>query len=95
MKMDSLFFYKNVSILAINKLKERLGAFFASLFSQESKPIITGVTGTNGKTSICFFMAQLLQALNHKTCNFRYNRKWGLSRYRNILFNDTGRVICP
>jgi|APSaa5957512535_1039671.scaffolds.fasta_scaffold16151_3 UDP-N-acetylmuramoyl-L-alanyl-D-glutamate--2,6-diaminopimelate ligase len=50
----------NASIYNIPNLKERLPAFAAWFYDDPSKKLtMIGVTGTNGKSSVCHFIAQL------------------------------------
>lgn len=59
----------NISIpcISIRNLKEKLGHIAAKFYGNPSQSLkIFGVTGTNGKTSCVYFLAQLLTHLNKK-----------------------------
>jgi UDP-N-acetylmuramoyl-L-alanyl-D-glutamate--2,6-diaminopimelate ligase len=52
---------RNVPIVTIEHLEARVGVIADRFFGQPSKHLLTfGVTGTNGKTSVSFFIAQAL-----------------------------------
>jgi len=51
----------NIPLIAVDKLHEKVGDIAARYYAQPSQKMqVTGVTGTNGKTSIAFFVAQCL-----------------------------------
>ena len=53
-----------VPVIELTHLPERLGEIAARFYGvQLDHPIVVGVTGTNGKTSVSHYMAQLLSAL--------------------------------
>lgn len=52
----------NVSVFPVHHLDKKVGAMAAQFFGYPSEKLkITGITGTNGKTSISHFIAQALQ----------------------------------
>ena len=51
----------NLPILKISNLSENLNSFLDYIYSYPTKDMIKiGITGTNGKTSTCYFLAQFL-----------------------------------
>lgn len=57
--------YSAAAIISVSGLKEKIGALAAAFYQHPSQSMsVFGVTGTNGKTSISFILAQLLDALN-------------------------------
>ena len=54
----------NIPILKISRINEKLNAFLDHLYSYPTREMLKiGVTGTNGKTSTCYFLAQFLSKL--------------------------------
>ena len=61
-------YYRDVSLIVVDKLKERLSEIAGKFYGQPSWALpLIAVTGTNGKTSCCHLIMQLLNALG-KTC---------------------------
>ena len=59
---------KTIPIIQIKNLKQHVGKIADRFFGSPSKDIqIIGVTGTNGKTSTCFYIAEILNQMNIKT----------------------------
>lgn len=59
---------KLIPIIPIENLHEKVGFVAAQFYGQPSKSLkIIGVTGTNGKTSCCHFIAAALQKLGYTT----------------------------
>jgi len=57
----------NVPCIGVAQLRQKISALAGHFYNHPSQQLtIVGVTGTNGKTSICHFTAQLLQALGHR-----------------------------
>lgn len=55
-----------VPIIPVDKLACRLGKIAATFFNHPSRQFrLVGITGTNGKTSVCQFMGQSLFKLGH------------------------------
>ncbi|MGI9275923.1 MAG: UDP-N-acetylmuramoyl-L-alanyl-D-glutamate--2,6-diaminopimelate ligase [Endozoicomonas sp.] len=53
-----------VPVISIDNLQGRIGFLASHYYRQPSEKLrLTGVTGTNGKTSCCWFIAQLLSRL--------------------------------
>ncbi len=53
-----------IPVIPVSGLKGKLGQLISTYYSPTGKPVsITGYTGTNGKTSCCWFMAQLMARL--------------------------------
>lgn len=60
--------YNNVIVYAIKNLQAHVGSLLHQWFNGASENLtITGITGTNGKTSCCFFLAHILQHVGIKT----------------------------
>jgi UDP-N-acetylmuramoyl-L-alanyl-D-glutamate--2,6-diaminopimelate ligase len=58
---------KGVPIFYIDKLREVLGEIAHQFYGRPSEKLtIIGVTGTNGKTSVCHLLAQALTLLGHQ-----------------------------
>jgi UDP-N-acetylmuramoyl-L-alanyl-D-glutamate--2,6-diaminopimelate ligase len=58
-------FLKNIPVIPIKNLKFKIGAFASVFYGQPTQSLrIIGVTGTNGKTSCTYFIAQALAQLN-------------------------------
>ncbi len=54
--------------LPIEGLRDRVGAIASQVYGEPSRQLwMIGITGTNGKTSCCHWMAQCLTALGRKT----------------------------
>ncbi len=57
----------SVPLLVVNNLSRRIGEIAARFYHQPSRKLtVIGVTGTNGKSSVCYFLAQALQQLGRK-----------------------------
>ena len=57
----------DVPVIFIDRLKNRLGLLASRYFNDPSREIkIIGITGTNGKTSIAYYLAQLLSSLKKR-----------------------------
>lgn len=62
---DSELAGHGVPVIAVANLNERLGPLACHFYRTGQSPVkVIGVTGTNGKTSCCWFLAQLLAALD-------------------------------
>ncbi|MCY4330691.1 MAG: UDP-N-acetylmuramoyl-L-alanyl-D-glutamate--2,6-diaminopimelate ligase [Endozoicomonadaceae bacterium] len=60
--------YNNVTVYAIKNLHLSTGSLLNQWFDYASEQLtVVGITGTNGKTSCCFFLAQILQYTGIKT----------------------------
>jgi UDP-N-acetylmuramoyl-L-alanyl-D-glutamate--2,6-diaminopimelate ligase len=56
-------------IIAVENLKQALGAIADAYYQHPSSQLdMLAITGTNGKTTVVNYLAQLLQALQHKPC---------------------------
>ncbi len=65
--ISSLDFPKGVYVLYFPNLAAKLGDFASWFYRSPSQRIkVVGITGTNGKTSVAFYTAQLLQDLGNK-----------------------------
>ncbi|MCL4472225.1 MAG: UDP-N-acetylmuramoyl-L-alanyl-D-glutamate--2,6-diaminopimelate ligase [Gammaproteobacteria bacterium] len=54
--------------LGIDRLRDKIGAIASQVYNEPSRQLWTiGITGTNGKTSCCHWVAQCLTALGKKT----------------------------
>jgi len=68
-----------VPVIRVGELQNRLGLIASRFFSSPSQQLfVVGVTGTNGKTSCCHFLAQALQ-LNGKKCGVIGTLGYGLA----------------
>jgi UDP-N-acetylmuramoyl-L-alanyl-D-glutamate--2,6-diaminopimelate ligase len=60
--------YKNISVFSISNLTSQIGIIAARFYGNPSQPMqVIGITGTNGKTSCCHFIAQALH-MNGEAC---------------------------
>lgn len=67
----------DVPVIGINNIEERLGDLADRFFQQPSRQLcVVGITGTNGKTSCCHYIAQSLQAANVR-CGVIGTLGWG------------------
>jgi UDP-N-acetylmuramoyl-L-alanyl-D-glutamate--2,6-diaminopimelate ligase len=58
-----------IPCIAMPNLAQRLGSYAAKFYGYPTRDMqIIGVTGTNGKTSITHFIAQILQKLTQQPC---------------------------
>lgn len=58
---------KQIPIISIHNLTQKLGVITSRFYSHPSKQLkMIGVTGTNGKTSICHYLAQALTNAQQK-----------------------------
>jgi UDP-N-acetylmuramoyl-L-alanyl-D-glutamate--2,6-diaminopimelate ligase len=58
-----------IPLIAVKHLKQALGGIAAAFYGDPSQHMATiAVTGTNGKTTVVNYLAQLLQALCHQPC---------------------------
>ncbi|MCP4476333.1 MAG: UDP-N-acetylmuramoyl-L-alanyl-D-glutamate--2,6-diaminopimelate ligase [Gammaproteobacteria bacterium] len=58
----------SVPLVVVNHLSHKVGMIAARFYRQPSRALtVIGVTGTNGKSSVCYFLAQALQKLGRKT----------------------------
>jgi UDP-N-acetylmuramoyl-L-alanyl-D-glutamate--2,6-diaminopimelate ligase len=64
--VDSQDFDCNVPSVRIDNLKQHLPALASTYYSQATQVEVIGVTGTNGKTSVSYFISQLLNQLGVK-----------------------------
>jgi len=54
--------------LGVDRLRDKIGAIASHVYNEPSRRLWTiGITGTNGKTSCCHWIAQCLTALGRKT----------------------------
>lgn len=60
--------FKGVPLIAIKGLAQASGDIAARFYGNPTRKMsVTGVTGTNGKTSCCYLLAQALEFLNYPT----------------------------
>lgn len=58
----------SVPVVELTQLPERLGDIAARFYDvKPAQPVVAGITGTNGKTSVSHYMAQLLAELGEPT----------------------------
>ncbi len=75
-----------VPVIALGELKSRLGELARQFYGAGSEQLqLIGVTGTNGKTSVSFLLAQLLEAAGF-SCAVVGTLGWGFTGQR----QDTG-----
>ncbi len=66
-----------VPVIVLDGLKQQLGQLARQFYGQASKNLqLVGITGTNGKTSVSYILAQLLGALGHP-CAVLGTMGWG------------------
>ena len=56
-----------VPIIAVLALGQQLGNLAAKFYQTTDEPAVVGVTGTNGKTSVCHYFAAIMSACAVKT----------------------------
>jgi len=67
----------DVPVIRINNIERRLGELADRFFLQPSRQLsVVGITGTNGKTSCCHYIAQSLQAAD-VSCGVIGTLGWG------------------
>jgi len=67
----------DVPVIGINNIEKRLGELADRFFQQPSRQLcVVGITGTNGKTSCCHYIAQSLQAAD-VSCGVIGTLGWG------------------
>ncbi|WP_051206415.1 UDP-N-acetylmuramoyl-L-alanyl-D-glutamate--2,6-diaminopimelate ligase [Oceanospirillum maris] len=65
--VDTLYWVESIPIVALKDLRHRLGAWLAAAGELNTgSPHLIGITGTNGKTSVSHYLAQLLEMLGEK-----------------------------
>ncbi len=68
----------NIALIEIPELENHIGALAARFYRDPSQHLrVVAVTGTDGKTSVCRFIAQSLQALG-EPCGYIGTLGWGL-----------------
>ena len=81
------------SVFIVPGLKNKVGALAHYFYHQPSERLrVMGVTGTNGKTSCCWFMAQIMQRLGEQ-CAFMGTVGRGLPGQLQASLNTTGDVV--
>lgn len=69
----------NVPILLVSNLKRQAGAIAARFYNHPSNDLqVVAVTGTDGKTSVCRFIANALNGVD-QPCGYIGTLGWGLS----------------
>lgn len=67
----------DVPVIRINNIEKQLGELADRFFLQPSRQLsVVGITGTNGKTSCCHYIAQCLQAAG-VSCGVIGTLGWG------------------
>ncbi|MEN9912290.1 MAG: hypothetical protein RI956_734 [Pseudomonadota bacterium] len=60
---------KMIQIIAVNNLKQALGGIADAFYNHPSQVLdVVAITGTNGKTTVVNYLAQLLEQLQQKPC---------------------------
>lgn len=60
--------YNGVPLIALNNLMQASGTIAARFYDNPTRRMsVTGITGTNGKTSCCYLLAQALEFLHYPT----------------------------
>ncbi|MFQ3260649.1 UDP-N-acetylmuramoyl-L-alanyl-D-glutamate--2,6-diaminopimelate ligase [Reinekea sp.] len=86
-------FHKSVPVCVVENLKERLGALTHSFYNSSTEQMrMIGVTGTNGKTSTCQYVAQALDYLG-KRCGIIGTNGQGLWGQLSETLNTTPDVV--
>ena len=81
------------AVLVVPVLKNKLGFLAHYFYQQPSERLkVMGVTGTNGKTSCCWFMAQILHRLGER-CALMGTVGWGLPDQLQASLNTTADVL--
>ncbi len=79
-------------VIHIPGLESRIAAMAADFYGHPSAAMMTvAVTGTNGKTSVCRFVADAMNAL-HGPCGYIGTLGWGLDQYQ-ALINTSPDVV--
>lgn len=79
-------------VVHIPEIEARVAAMAADFYAHPSASLVTvGVTGTNGKTSVCRFIADALNTL-HGPCGYIGTLGWGMKAYEGLL-NTTPDVV--
>lgn len=66
--LDDTIDIGEIPLIIVNDLNKKLGVIAARFYDNPSRNLkVVGITGTNGKTSVTFFIAQVLDYLN-KDC---------------------------
>jgi len=67
-----------IAIGRVPQLKEHVGKIAAQFYGQPSQQLnVVAVTGTDGKTSVCLFIASALRQLGH-SCGYIGTLGWGV-----------------
>ena len=81
------------SVLVVSGLKNKVGLLAHYFYQQPSERLkVMGVTGTNGKTSCCWFVAQILHWLGER-CALMGTVGRGLPGQLQVSLNTTGDVL--
>lgn len=79
-------------VVHIPELEARIAAMAADFYGHPSAAMMTvAVTGTNGKTSVCRFIADAMTAL-HGPCGYIGTLGWGVDQYQTVI-NTTPDVV--
>jgi UDP-N-acetylmuramoyl-L-alanyl-D-glutamate--2,6-diaminopimelate ligase len=63
----AVVFENKIPVIPVLALQKKMGDIAAKFYSYPTKAMdVIGVTGTNGKTSVCYLLAQVLGGLNKK-----------------------------
>ncbi len=84
----------NIPLIALSNLNEHLAAIASRFYNDPSKKLyITGVTGTNGKTTIAYQLAQAYALLGHRAS---YVGTLGYGEVQSLkpLLNTTPDALC-
>lgn len=64
---DTLYWIESIPVVALKGLRHRLGVWLAAAGELNTDSLhLIGITGTNGKTSVSHYLAQLLEMLGEK-----------------------------
>ena len=67
-----------IAVGKVPQLKSRVGQIAAEFYGQPSQQLnVVAVTGTDGKTSVCLFIASALRKLGHR-CGYIGTLGWGI-----------------
>lgn len=73
-----------IAIIVIDNLVQHLPVLAAATYPLSSRTNIIGITGTNGKTTIAFFLMQLLYHLNYEVISIGTLGVWHINQHQQL-----------